>query len=110
MATEDQQEEHHYSQDFLVRRFLIKNVLSVSIFVVLVVTIWTVLGFFLPDGWWHIVINIGAILFTLFWGWVVTPSFRQLRLPVPALIAVVWWFVLVLVLRTIEGAILDSVF
>ncbi|GEM_PF-1545502 len=72
---------------------------------------WGLLSFFLPDGWWHLVINIGAFLFTIA---ACAPIKNMLViLGVPGWLAflgtMIIWVVVVLVGRSIEMAILDSV-
>ncbi len=97
--------------DFL-RGFLKGQLLSTVIFLAVSALIWGALSSFLPNGWWHAVINIGAFLITLAGASAIKTTLTMLSAPgwLSFLGAIVVWFVVVVVLRSIEMEIIDSVF
>ena len=107
----DEPEFERYEADPFVRQFVAQGIRNAAILLVVIATVWTGLGF-LPDGWWHLVINIGAVLITCFIGVSIKSSLVALGNPqwLAWGISVVICFVAVIVVRSIESAILEAVF
>ena len=80
------------------------------IFVAIIMVIWAIVLEFISQGWWVLVINIGAIIVT---AWTILscaiPFFR-LYMPgiVAFLISGTLWFVMFIAIRLIIGAILGT--
>ena len=97
--------------DRMLRRLFEEELVSSVILLAVLALIWGLLSFFLPDGWWHLVINIGAFLVTL----AVASSMKRTLgiLGVPGWLAflgaIVIWVLVVGVGRSIEMGILESV-
>ena len=76
-----------------------------------VATAWTLLSYFLPSGWWLVVVNIGSLLVTM----AIAASLKlQLALLLPNWLA--WlgsfllWGIAALGVRTVELNILEALF
>jgi hypothetical protein len=62
----DEPESQAHQTSPWVRRLIVRDtLLGGGVSLAVMVTIWSILSFFLPAGWWHLVINIGAVLVTL---------------------------------------------
>jgi hypothetical protein len=69
------------------------------------------LSFALPDGWWHLVINIFGFLLTIFWAWSMKTPLALLTTGWLAwIISILIWLVMFLGLRTIELTALEAIF
>jgi uncharacterized membrane protein len=47
-------------------RVWVSQIRNVIIGLILIVTFWSVLNFVLPDGWWHLPINVIAFLYQFY--------------------------------------------
>ena len=116
MATADQEiikepMEKMGPADYIIREWLISMIRNAIIGLAIIVTIWSILSFSLPNGWWHLVINISGFLLTSFWAWSMKKTLTLLiNGPVAWVIAMSVWLVSFFGLRTIEVAILAAIF
>jgi hypothetical protein len=96
----------------MLRQMMVRALVNGTIFLFLQAMIWGLLSFFLPDGWWHILVNIPAFLLTLATAATIKSALAIMGVPgwlaFPG--AIVLWFIVVLVARSIELEILESVF
>jgi len=61
----DSEREQQGQTDRLISGLYQQHLIGMSVVLFVEALIWGLLSFFLPDGWWHLVINIGAFLITL---------------------------------------------
>jgi|ETNmetMinimDraft_28_1059901.scaffolds.fasta_scaffold07282_2 hypothetical protein len=94
----------------LIRKLIVAQIRS-TVFVMGVATaIWCLPSFFLPNGWWHGVINIGMFLVTALWGISIKNHLQSLGNPgwLAWGMSLLIWLVMVLVVRSIGLAVLDA--
>ncbi|MFC2018848.1 hypothetical protein ACFLU4_02675 [Chloroflexota bacterium] len=76
---------------------------------IVIVILWTMATYFLPSGWWIVVINILCLLGTLLIGWF---SLQALKIFIPSwlsiLISGVLWLLLIIGGRTLLINLLDA--
>lgn len=98
----------------LMSRLIARDILlGTTIVLAVLATIWSILSFFVPDGWWHVVINIGAFLVTARFGVDIKTqlvAFWGQPWWLAWMIAMVIWVVAVIGVRSIELAILEAIF
>ena len=94
-----------------IRAVWLIEIRNIILGLVVIVTIWSVLSFVLPDGWWHLPINIIGFLFTGFWAW----SFKVILTGLTTgwlawIMSILIWVAGFLGLRTIELTALEILF
>jgi hypothetical protein len=93
------------------RALWLAEIRNIIIGLVVIVIIWSILSFALPDGWWHLVMNIVGFLVTGFWAWSMKSPLARLTTGWFAwIIAILVWLVMFVGLRTIELTALEAIF
>jgi hypothetical protein len=94
-----------------VRAVLVSEIRNVIIGLVFIVTFWSVLSFVLPDGWWHLPINVIGFLLTGLWAWSIKGPLTGLTTGWFAwIMSVIIWVATFVGLRTIELTALEVIF
>jgi hypothetical protein len=94
-----------------LRALWLTEIRNIIIGLVVITIIWSTLSFVLPDGWWHLVINIVGFLLTGFWAWSMkSPLALLTRGWLAWTISILIWLVMFLGLRTIALTTLEAIF
>jgi len=95
----------------LIRKLVVAQIRSTVFVMGVAAAIWCLPSFFLPNGWWHGVINIGMFLVTAVWGISIKNHLQSLGNPgwLAWGMSLFIWLVMVLVVRSIGLAVLDAI-
>ena len=97
-----------YSENSLMRH-LVRRMIGSLLMLAIIVTVWELVIHFMPGDWWISVVNIGFLLITALMAVSLKNQIRLLVSDLAAwLNAILAWVLLVIVLRSVESAILDA--
>ena len=95
----------------LITVIIVKTTICGILLIAFFTTIWSLASFFIPDGWWHIILNIGMLVLTAQVGVGIKNSLA-LALPkwVCWVVSLIIWGIAALALRSVELSIFAGIF